>query len=104
MSDTSIRRFLRRRTSEGMCLALGHLRRELTVLRKHRRGLRQAKTLLGQKYLKLNLGCGSKLKKGWVNVDISRQADVTLDLRKPLPLEEGSCSSIWATQSPSSPS
>jgi predicted SAM-dependent methyltransferase len=91
-----IRQFIQRHTSNGLCSALGHLKRELIILRKHRQGVHRARKLVGQEHLRLNLGCGPKLKNGWLNVDLSRQADLTLDLREPLPLSESCCSIVYS--------
>jgi len=72
------------------------VRRELLTLFKHRRGVRQSRKFRGQKHLRLHIGCGPKLKEGWVNIDLSPQADITLDLREPLPFVDSSCSLIYS--------
>lgn len=43
--------------------------------------------------LKINFGSGSILKKGFLNLDFSSAADVRLDLRKPIPLND-SCANL----------
>ena len=40
--------------------------------------------------LKLNLGCGADIRSGWVNVDLTPEADIQIDLREPWPIAEGS--------------
>ena len=46
--------------------------------------------------LRLNLGCGSKPRPGWLNVDLVPGADLTLDIRRPLPFPDASCAEIYA--------
>ena len=46
--------------------------------------------------LRLNLGCGSKPRPGWVNVDLRPGADLHLDVRRPLPFPDASCAEIYA--------
>jgi SAM-dependent methyltransferase len=40
-------------------------------------------------YKKLNLGCGSKHKQGYVNIDIQAPADLVADVTKGLPFKDG---------------
>ncbi len=49
-----------------------------------------------QKNLKLNLGCGTIKKKGFVNIDISKNVDLRLDLRKKLPFQNDSIEYIFS--------
>ena len=52
----------------------------------------------GARGLKLNLGCGAHVLEGWVNVDAVRRPGVDLaqDLRRPLPLDDGSASLVFS--------
>jgi predicted SAM-dependent methyltransferase len=45
---------------------------------------------------KLNLGCGSHQKTGYLNVDLFPGGDLTLDLRRPLPFESDCCETIFS--------
>jgi predicted SAM-dependent methyltransferase len=45
---------------------------------------------------KINLGSGTELKEGYLNVDIFPGGDVTLDLRKGLPFASASCGRIFS--------
>ena len=45
--------------------------------------------------LKLHLGCGTVRLDGWVNIDRHRPADLTLDIRRPLPFRDGSARLIY---------
>lgn len=64
--------------------------------RLHRASVKRAQVYHTQTGLKLNLGCGPNLKPGWVNVDLSPEADLQLDLREPLPFDEGSVAMIYS--------
>jgi predicted SAM-dependent methyltransferase len=70
--------------------------RELVICCVHRRGVWRARRLRGRSGLKLHLGCGGKLKEGWVNVDLALSSDLTLDVREPLPFADGSCAVIYS--------
>jgi len=65
-------------------------------MRMHRRGVRKAMRYKNATALKLHFGCGGNVKPGFVNIDLSSAADLTLDLREPLPLATGSCSLIYS--------
>ena len=77
------------------CL-LGQLRSELLTNFKHFYGMVQCKKFKDAKHLKLHVGCGKKKKEGWINIDLSRVADITLDMRKSLPLSDFCCSFIYS--------
>ncbi|MFC1681717.1 methyltransferase domain-containing protein [Pseudomonadota bacterium] len=64
--------------------------------RVHRRGRRQASRYRGQKGLKLNIGCGSRLKPNFINLDFGEHADIRLDLRRPLPFNDHSCALVFS--------
>ncbi len=49
-----------------------------------------------KKGLKINFGSGSATKSGFLNLDFSSSADIRLDLRKPLPLNDSSCNFIYS--------
>ena len=90
-----IRQFIKKYTTYGLRSSLRHVLSEIKILRKHRQGVRQARNLSGQQHLRLHIGCGPKVKQGWINVDLSPQSDITLDLREPFPFPENSCSIIY---------
>jgi predicted SAM-dependent methyltransferase len=46
--------------------------------------------------LKVQLGCGPRVKQGWVNIDLAKTADVRLDLRRKLPFPDNSCTVIYS--------
>ncbi len=76
--------------------SLRNFSREIKTFRRHRKGVRQARKYLGRQHLKLHIGCGSKIKDGWINIDITREADITLDVRLPLPFLDNSCAVIYS--------
>ena len=86
----------REQTTAGFREALCNLERELTLMRKHSRGLLEAKRYHDSNGLKLHLGCGSIPKEGWVNIDQDDNADLTLDLRESLPFRDSSCSIVYS--------
>jgi predicted SAM-dependent methyltransferase len=53
---------------------------------------------LSQCDLCVNLGCGYRPMKGWINVDQARgpEVQVVWDLRRGLPFQDGSCSAIFS--------
>ncbi|MBA2297935.1 MAG: methyltransferase domain-containing protein [Actinobacteria bacterium] len=71
------------------------LRAELRTLLRHRRGVRAARKLDYSESLLLNLGCGTKVKPGWLNVDLVPEADLTLDLREPFPFPNGCAAATY---------
>ena len=91
-----IKQFLKMKIPAGLLLALRHLRSEIKILRMHRKGLRQVRKISNQKHLKLHIGCGCRIKQGWINIDLSPGADISLDMREPLPLHADSCSFIYS--------
>jgi predicted SAM-dependent methyltransferase len=91
-----IRDFVRTRTSLGVKVAAHTLLAEYRIQRLHRSGVSKARRFVGQKQLKLNLGCGPNVKEGWVNIDLSRWADLHLDLREDLPFADESVALIYS--------
>jgi predicted SAM-dependent methyltransferase len=76
--------------------AMQQVQRELKLFERHQQGLAKARMLAGQRGLKIHLGCGPVRKEGWINVDLYGEPDLMLDLREPLPLEDGSCRIIYS--------
>ena len=86
-----------RKLPRGLSLALRNVRNEVKAWRLHRGGARKARALYaGRKGLKLNVGCGPNYKEGWVNIDLSGKIDLSLDMREPVPLSDGSASLIYS--------
>ena len=80
----------------GLRSALRQVREEARIRSLHRRGVEKARAYSGQTGLRLQLGCGPRVKKGWVNVDLAPGADLQLDLREPLPFDDGTFELIYA--------
>jgi predicted SAM-dependent methyltransferase len=70
---------------------------ETRVALVHRAGRRKMRRLYGDaRDLKVNFGCGTAIKPGFLNLDYSPQAAVRLDLRRPIPLPDGSCAVAYS--------
>lgn len=81
--------------SKGLIRSLNILKNELVTLTRHRRGIHKARAYQSRSGLKLNLGCGNKIKPDWINIDIAKSADIILDLREPFPFKDRSCVIIY---------
>jgi predicted SAM-dependent methyltransferase len=92
----AIKRFVKSRLSAGLRAALRDLKLEIYFARRHRAGVRRARGLASSAPQRLNLGSGFRRRAGWINVDLGDQADVTLDLRRPLPFATGSVEAIYS--------
>ena len=66
-------------------------------MRFDRIGRKKAKRFLGQRDLRLNIGCGPNPKSGWVNIDLFSDSPdmLSLDLRRDLPFSDESASIIY---------
>jgi predicted SAM-dependent methyltransferase len=71
------------------------VRFEFKNQRTHRASVRKSKIYRGQRRLRLNIGCGTNYKSGWINIDQFSKADLRLDLRENLPFENGSAAFIY---------
>jgi len=79
-----------RRAREGLA-------RELRNQHRHRGGVRASRAFRGRRGLRLDVGCGSNVREGWVNVDLSsRKADCRLDLREDLPFDDASVAVVYS--------
>lgn len=56
---------------------------------------RPSLSAIGQSPYKLQIGCGKKLKPGWVNIDLKPPAELQVDVRRGLPLPDASCELIY---------
>jgi predicted SAM-dependent methyltransferase len=92
----SVARPVYRQLPTGLRDAVATLAAEWAVYRIHRAGRRKCVAYAGKKHLKLNVGCGPNVKADWVNIDLAPGADLTLDLREPIPLKDGCCSMIYS--------
>lgn len=89
-------RKLTRPLPPGIAGAVNQLYFELEVWTNNLRGTRKARAYHGRHGLKLHLGSGTNYKEGWVNVDLSGDVDLALDLRRSLPLPDSSCRIIFS--------
>jgi SAM-dependent methyltransferase len=73
------------------------LRDELRVWLRHRVTLATAARRLAPARLRrIHLGCGSKHRPGWLNLDLHPAADLRLDLREPLPLPDACAEWVYS--------
>lgn len=91
-----IRQFLKNHTSNGVRTSFKNVLHEVNVFRKHRKGVRRSRKFSGQQHLRLHIGCGPNKKAAWINIDLSREADITIDVREPLPFLDNSCAIIYS--------
>jgi predicted SAM-dependent methyltransferase len=92
-----MKQLLQKVMPRGLYLSLRkNLAWELRAYFLHLLGLVRSRPLRSRNNLKIHFGCGSKIKDGWINIDLNRKADLTLDLREPLPFSDGSCSIVYS--------
>lgn len=96
MIPAVLRRAGSRRTTRALRAALRTVRSEFQISTLHLASVKRASVYRGRMGLKLNLGCGPNLKQGWVNIDLSPEAELQLDLREPLPFDDGSVAMIYS--------
>jgi len=74
----------------------------LSVMKKNKRTNETNKRIIkglleNAKCIKLELGAGKRRMEGWTSIDLDEDADLRLDLRKPLPFPCNSVSEIYAS-------
>ncbi len=80
----------------GLREAADQFRAEAVIRKQHVRGLIKARNYRKRRGMAMQLGSADKVKEGWVNVDLSPAADLTLDLREPLPFPDDSFRIIYS--------
>lgn len=89
--------FIRKHTTIGFRQSIHKCIYEYRILRIHRRNLKRGRSYYHPQGLKLHLGCGRRIKAGWVNIDLfSPSADLHLDLRESFPFSSGSVDIIYS--------
>jgi predicted SAM-dependent methyltransferase len=92
------RALAKRQMSDGLRQALLQVGQEWRLQRQHRASVKRARRLAtAGSSLRLNLGSGFRPRQapGWINVDLSCDADLQLDLREPLPFPDNSVAEIY---------
>jgi predicted SAM-dependent methyltransferase len=89
-------RFVCRGNAEHLLRACKVAKYELEVARSLPEWTKRFSQLQGQKDLQLNIGCGPNSKPGWINVDLSPDAEYRYDLRRGLPLGSESCRIVYS--------
>ena len=70
--------------------------REVRVAIRHRRGIKSARMFDNARGLKVNFASGPHKKEGFLNLDSSAHGDIQLDLRRSVPLPDGSCKLVMS--------
>jgi len=81
-----------------LCQALRQVQQEWRLSRRHRASARQARRLIaGRECVRLELGPCDRRLDGWIGIDLffPEEADLALDLRRPLPLPDDSVDAIY---------
>jgi predicted SAM-dependent methyltransferase len=89
-------RSAKERIPRGFGKAVQTVLQESRILWRHLHGVRKARKYADHLHLNLNIGCGSLKKAGWINIDIERNADLTLDVRQPWPLPDGCAAHVYS--------
>jgi predicted SAM-dependent methyltransferase len=76
--------------------AAEQLATEVAIRKRHRQGLIKARRYRGRSGIAMQLGGADKSKEGWVNIDLSLAADLTLDLRERLPFPDNTVRRIYS--------
>jgi predicted SAM-dependent methyltransferase len=91
-----IRNLFEKCTNRGVQNALRQLRDELRIQRLHRASVKKAARLSSSTKHRLNLACGPNRKEGWINIDLTADVDLQLDLRERLPFPNDSVEVIYS--------
>jgi predicted SAM-dependent methyltransferase len=94
--NQALKKTVQRWLNRDVYTALKTLYNEFFIFIYDRRGKAAVKRKGLERPAKINLGSGSVLKEGYLNVDMFPGADLTLDLRKGLPFESNSCERIFS--------
>lgn len=91
-----LKSILKKVTTKALRSSLREVVYESRITFRHCEGLWRSSQSQSQTDLRLHSGCGSKLKARWVNIDVNKRADLTLDLREaPLPFSSESCARVY---------
>jgi predicted SAM-dependent methyltransferase len=96
MSDL-FKDYVKAHTTKALRAAVRQVGWECRMSVRQWRELRKVPRFLQGSSLKLNLGCGSNVKRGWVNIDLfDPSADLHLDLRERWPFPDSSVCHIYS--------
>lgn len=82
--------------STGLFLALWNVIKEINISITHVYSLLCLFRYRSWQNKKLHLGCGGKIKEGWINIDFHPKADLSLDLHRRLPFPSNSILIIYS--------
>jgi predicted SAM-dependent methyltransferase len=92
--EAAMKEFLKLITTRPFRAELRAMAREFGIMVSHWRGVRRARSV--KLPCALHIGCGENAKPGWVNVDFNGAADLSLDVREPLPFPDDSITMIYS--------
>jgi predicted SAM-dependent methyltransferase len=87
---------LERSLPVGLYAGIRLLGNEIILYRFHRAGVKKSRAYARKSGLKLNIGCGPNRKEGWVNIDLTPEAELSLDMRERIPFDDGSAIIIYS--------
>jgi predicted SAM-dependent methyltransferase len=91
-----MRRLVRALVPYGARRAGRHFLAELKIAALDRRGRLRARQWKDRDSLRVHIGCGPRVKPGWLNIDLHPAADLRVDLRERLPLADESAVIVYA--------
>jgi predicted SAM-dependent methyltransferase len=92
-----VKEYTKTHTSKGFVNAIRNAKKEWRIARLHHSEQKKVGPFLQRPEKKLNLGCGSNPKPGWINIDLfDSRADLQLDLREKWPFADASISHIYS--------
>lgn len=83
-------------SSHGLSRALRQLRRETIIFKAHHKNYSKNQGMDKQKFDKVQIGGGSHVLPGFLNIDIKAPADLICDVRQGLPLNDSSLKLIFS--------
>jgi SAM-dependent methyltransferase len=87
---------LKKTLPAGLFSGIRLLGNEIILYLLHHKGVRKARAYARKSGLKLNIGCGPNRKQGWINIDLSLEAELSLDMRERMPFDAGSATIIYS--------
>lgn len=92
-----VKTYIKSRTTGALRTSVRQVRWEWQLSSRHWSSVKKVPGFLQALPVKLNLGCGPNVRKGWLNIDLlDSRADLQLDLRECWPFPDGGVSHIYS--------